>query len=243
MAKIGTGTVIALTLLAGALLSGGGKRKSSSNGTKPTPTPGPDPEPDPDLPEPPTQGELPPGVGTPKGPRIVGNPNDPEIAQELATLDEFLASYGVLKYTSARELTTMPQAPGAPVAIPPYELWGNIVPTLELWQAVREELGLPMALRAYRPADYNEAVGGTKGSLHVWFAAVDVRISGDDNTADNRQRLALAAARLYREYGSEYRIGFGAYGAPVPGNIHLDSGWKKRTWEDAKYYIDALASA
>lgn len=181
-----------------------------------------------------------PGEGNPLGAMIVGFPDEPEVATALDELDQFLSDHGVGMFTSAEELTEMPKAPGIPVAIPHYSLWENIIPTLKVWQAIRQELGVPMSLRAYRPPDYNAAVGGSDRSTHQWFAAVDVRISGEANTAANREALARTMASYYKDYGSQYKIGFGAYGAPVPGNIHIDTGWKRRVWEDAAFYVDQV---
>ncbi len=181
-----------------------------------------------------------PGDGNVLPPMIVGFPDEPEVAVALEELDQFLSDHNVGAYTDAYELTRMPKAPGQPVAVPHYSLWENIIPTLWIWDQIREEVGVPMALRGYRPKDYNLATGGVPRSLHQWFSAIDIRISGADNTSANRLALALAAARYYKEFGSEYDIGFIAYGDPVPGNIHLDTGWKKRTWEDADVYVDQV---
>ncbi len=181
-----------------------------------------------------------PGTGTPPPPLIVGFPDEPQVAVALDELDQFLSDHNVGSYTDAEELTTMLKAPGQPVAVPAYSLWENMLPTLWVWDQIRNEIQVPMALRAYRPADYNLAVGGAKNSLHQWFSELDIRISGEDNTSANRLALALAAARYYKQFGGEYDLGFGAYGSPVPGNIHLDSGWKKRTWDDGAYYVNQV---
>ena len=103
--------------------------------------------------------------GNPPKPMLVGKPDDPEVASVLQELDEYLAGYGVGEYASARELTTMPKAPGKPVAIPPYRLWPNIVSTLQIWQPIREKLGFPMSLRAYRPQPIGRDRHGFAGGL------------------------------------------------------------------------------
>jgi hypothetical protein len=181
-----------------------------------------------------------PGVGTPPDPLIVGFPDEPEVAVALDELNQFLQEFGVDKYTDARELCEMPKAPGRPVAVPDYSLWENIIPTLEIFQAIREALDVPLSVRAYRPVDYNAAVGGSTGSTHQWFAAVDIRIVTDYSTGALRQELGRLGAEFYKDYGSQYKIGFGAYGAPIPGNIHIDTGWKRRTWDDASFYVDQV---
>ena len=200
------------------------------------------------LPEPPSSLDpnlwdverIMPGQGTPPDPMIVGFPDEPEVAEALAELDQFLMDHNLYGFTDAEEITRMPKAPGQPVAVPPYELWENIIVPLWIWKTIREEMGVPMALRGYRPSDYNKAVNGSDRSTHQWFAALDIRITGDDNTAANRKELALKAAEFYNDVGSEYKLGFGAYGAPVPGNIHIDAGFKKRKWEDASHYTSQV---
>ena len=63
-----------------------------------------------------------PGVGDPQLAMIAGDPKDPEIAALLSEFDDYLASYGVGKYTCAEEMFGMPEAPKIagrrPVAIP-----------------------------------------------------------------------------------------------------------------------------
>ena len=173
--------------------------------------------------------------GPPPDQIAVGQPSDPAIARWLDQLDAYLSREVPREGWSARELTTMPKAPGAPVAIPPRSLWGNMVPTLRLLGELRRRMGNePLALRAYRPPDYDRAVAGGGTSLHTYFAAIDIR-------HPDRRRLASTAARLVLDRPDE-SIGFGVYGAGPsgsPSNIHLDTGWRRRTWEHARAWLDA----
>lgn len=179
-----------------------------------------------------------PKKGNPPKPMMVGNPKDPEVAAVLQELDDYLDAYGVGEYTSAKELTTMPKAPGMPVAIPPYKLWPNMISTLRIWQPIREKLGFPMSLRGYRPPDYNEAVGGSPTSAHMWFSTLDIRPGVYSST--NRKNLALEGAKVYVDRGDELKIGFGAYGE-TPTNIHLDTHRRaKHTWKSGQYFIDQV---
>ena len=176
-----------------------------------------------------------PKVGPPPDQVAVGQPSDPAIAEWLAELDAYLAASVPRVGWTARELTTMPKAPGAPVAIPPRTLWANMIPTLRLLGELRKRMGdEPLALRAYRPPDYDRAVAGGGTSLHTYFAAIDIR-------HPDRRRLARTAAELVLDRPDE-SIGFGAYGAGPsgsPSNIHLDTGWRRRTWEHAREWLDA----
>ncbi len=205
----------------------------------PTP-PGEEPGIDvPDIPGDP--GWIPSGVGEPPRALIAGPASDPEIAALLAEIDDMLDSAGVGKYTSAKELTVMPKAPGRPFAIPPRALWPNIIPTMQRIQELRETLGYPLIFRGYRDPSYNKAVGGASGSLHQWFSGVDMYVK-DGGTTRKRQ-LGRETAKLYLKYGTQDNMGFGAYGEPTPSNTHIDTGWKKRTWRDAQYYINRVANS
>lgn len=187
-----------------------------------------------------------PGVGTPPNAWMAGDPFDSEISTALAELEDFITTSGVpKKYWSALEICRLPKGqsyvgshPGhravshKAVAIPPRELWPNILGTLELFIVLRERIGAPCALRGYRPPDYNEVVGGSPKSRHMWFAALDIYPPVGKN-----KLLGLEGARLYNEYSD---VGFGAYGQPLTSNIHIDTGSRKRRWREAQHYIDLL---
>ncbi len=180
-----------------------------------------------------------PGVGTPPSAWRAGDPEGPKISVILTELEDFIIASGVpKKYWSAREICTLPKGQvfngHRAVAIPPHELWPNILSTLELFIVLRERVGAPCALRGYRPPDYNEVVGGSPKSRHMWFAALDIYPPTGKN-----KRLGLEGARLYDEYPG---VGFGAYGEPLPSNIHIDTGSRKRHWREAQYYIDLLGT-
>jgi hypothetical protein len=175
-----------------------------------------------------------PKQGPPPEQLVVGQPTDPQVAPLLAELQAYLEDNAPPAGWTARELTRMPKAPGQPLAIPPRQLWANMPPTLELLAELKRRMGgAPLYLRAYRPPDYDKAVAGGGTSLHTYFAAIDIR-------ADDRARLALEGARLVNARPSQ-DIGFGVYGADPggrPSNIHLDTGWRRRTWEHARAWLE-----
>ena len=184
-----------------------------------------------------------PGSGTPPQALISGPANDPEIAALLAEIDGLLAQAGInLRQICARELCELPKAPGRPCSIPPRSLWRNIVPTAVLVQTMRTRLGFPLELRGYRPPDYNAAVGGSKRSQHQWFGAIDVYAWPSVRNASTRVAVAEAGARVFVENPAE-AIGFGVYGKATPSNIHLDTGFRRRTWRDAQIWIDRIRDA
>lgn len=73
---------------------------------------------------------------------------------------------------SADELLHRVDAQGN--SMPPEEVWGNVVPTILILDALRAELGAPVSITsAYRAPAYNRAVGGGERSQHQDFRALD----------------------------------------------------------------------
>ena len=176
--------------------------------------------------------------GAPPKPIAVGDPKDPELASLLQQMRDEWASSGVrVDWFDPVELTTMRKAPGRPVAIPPREYWQRMARTLLVVQELRAELGPLTVYNGYRPADYNKAVGGAKGSRHQWFEAVDMYPTSGE--AAQRRTLARAAALLFLRRGHELAMGFGVYGTNTP-SVHVDTGHKRRTWGDAQHFIDQV---
>lgn len=195
-----------------------------------------------------------PRQGKPPAAWVAGQ--EDECSYEMGLLERYLDARGLTGHGwSIWELCRLPKGSGArPVAVPPSGLWPNIVPTLRVYEALRAAMGEPLMLRCYRPPDYNRAVKGASQSLHMWFAALDVYAPVDD-----RQALAHLAASVYLAGDDVWRkpatamreeiqaikgdletLGLGIYGYPWPSNIHIDTGWRRRTWDDAKAYIDEV---
>ncbi len=62
-------------------------------------------------------------------------------------------------------------------AMPPQELWQNIAALARVLDWVRDSVNAPVMLTSiYRNAEYNEAIGGSSGSRHMQFSAVDFKI-------------------------------------------------------------------
>lgn len=173
-------------------------------------------------------------------PIAVGPRNDPEIAALITEMRDEFVSQGVdLSVVTPEEVTEMRKAPGRPLAIPPRAYWPMMARTLvEGFMPIRAALGRPINIyNGYRPEDYNEAVGGKPGSRHQWFQAIDMIPMGGGAAA--RRELALLAAAFYVSRGSELKVGFGTYGDPSsPSGVHIDTGFSRRTWGDAKHFIE-----
>lgn len=209
-----------LVALAGAALVAGGIRRPEIDA---------DPGEPPDMP---TTGKA--------APIAVGQPSDPAVAPLLLELKQRFADAGIVHFTP-REVFTMRKAPGAPLAIPPRPYWDRMVRTLrDVAEPLRVELGRPITIyNGYRPPDYNAAVGGKPGSRHQWAEAIDMYPASGGATA--RRELALLAANLYRS-GAVPSMGLGVYGTSSP-SVHVDAGYKRRSWADAQHWIDRAAVA
>jgi len=224
LALVGGALVVAAAAGSSSLSSGGG---GSGGGL--SPAPGPPAGPDVQAP----------GAGQPPEPIIVGQATNPEVGALLAELDQYLRNAGIsTDLIDAQELTRLPK--WSRQGIPPRSLWPNIVPTARLYQELRARMRQPLSVRAYRPPEYNELVNGAERSQHQWFSAMDVRVPSSVATSDLRRELALQGARLYLELGEPFQIGLGVYGANTPSNIHIDAGYQRRTWRDAKAWIDRV---
>jgi hypothetical protein len=184
-----------------------------------------------------------PGEGPPMEAIAAGDPMDPEIAALLIQIDNMLASAGAGKYASARELLTMPKAPMAngrrPVAIPPVSLWQNMIPTLRAFDEIRAAAGVPIPIRGYRDREYNEAVGGADRSIHQWAGAIDMKLAS--LPVATREKIALLAARWVNQNPAS-KPGFGVYNDP-PTTVHIDTGYKRRSWDYGADWLNRASSA
>lgn len=175
---------------------------------------------------------IPPGKGNPPEALAQGN-DEGEVQVLLAELDSYLEAENVAEFTSAREFCRLPNLPGQVYAVPQRSIWPNIVPTLRLFTMIRERLGKPIPIRGYRPPDYNELSKGVARSLHMWAAAVDLRPGGLSD--ELRERCAVIAGEVCRENPQEVP-GLGVYGE-VPNSIHIDTGFRARTWARGGEYL------
>jgi len=96
---------------------------------------------------------------------------------------------------------------------PPAELARNIIPTLVRLETIRRAVGRIRVTSGYRDPEYNRAVGGTPGSLHTRFNAVDL-VPLDCTT----QQLTNAILALPRA-----RDWFGVIHYRSRGFVHFDT--------------------
>lgn len=180
-------------------------------------------------------------------PIAVGFEDDPEIDALVREMQDEFVSRGVdLNVISVAEVTRMRKAPGGPLAIPPRSWWPKMARTItEVYMPLRYEAGVPFNITSgYRPPDYNKAVTcerevngecveWSRGSRHQGFEAIDfVPASGAD-------AIARSAAHLYLQRGRDLKMGLGIYGWPAT-RLHIDTGHKRRTWENTRRYLDLV---
>jgi len=98
-------------------------------------------------------------------------------------------------------------------AVPPRELWENIMVTAGVADMARGDLGSPIRiLSAYRSPAYNKAIGGANASRHVQFDALDLA------PLDGRTGVLLRILKRLRTEG-HFTGGIGSY----PGFVHIDN--------------------
>lgn len=119
-----------------------------------------------------------------------------------------------IKYFSAAELLT--KTDKGKNSVPPIELWPNILPTIQILDRLRSELGYPIHLHSvYRNKAYNASVNGSTDSMHLYFNAVD--FSGDKGTYRDWYRTLLALIQA-----DGLKVG-GLAQYPDKNFIHLDT--------------------
>ncbi|MDB5269095.1 MAG: hypothetical protein JWP58_2135 [Hymenobacter sp.] len=121
---------------------------------------------------------------------------------------------------------------GVQNSIPPEELWPNIVPTLVVLNALRQQLGASITLTStYRSKAYNQAVGGEPNSFHQRFQAIDFTCAAGSPCS------WAAALRQYRNTlftnphtGETFRFqgGIGTYRRQ--NFVHLDTRGSQANW-------------
>lgn len=180
------------------------------------------------------------GSGTPPQPIAEGQAWQPKIVSLLAEMDAYFADQGInMNWISAKEVTRLRK--WGRQAIPPRKYWPRMAATILYgFQPIRQELAAPISIQnGYRTPEYNAAVGGEEGSRHVYFEALDMLPAPD---LQNKQ--ALLAAQRYIRFGEKLRMGLGVYGTPGDAtNIHIDTGFRQRTWREADYWIGRLQQA
>jgi|TARA_R100001510_G_C7630234_1_gene189208 hypothetical protein len=124
----------------------------------------------------------------------------------------YLDEMGV-KYVSSKEMCT-PHHPdiasdlGYDAFVPFRDMWDRGGALASVFDHLRADLGKPIVVRNWwRPADYNEKVGGAPGSDHVGAYAIDM----DFKTHDDRRHVERVLEGLYKDPELDMSLGLGGY--------------------------------
>lgn len=94
---------------------------------------------------------------------------------------------------------------------PPAALFKNMVETVKVADWLREKVGLLRVLSGYRSPEYNAAVDGSDGSLHMEFNALDL--------VPPRGVTPVQLATLATKHFYARKMGIGIY----PTFVHIDT--------------------
>ena len=155
---------------------------------------------------------------------------EPERGDAFLALERFLEDEGVADIVPAWQLARVDAFYAArcdisPFAIPPEDLWRNVVPALRL---VRDEVvpvtGPVQVLSSWRSPATNVCARGASRSNHLDFAALDLV------TQDRRRGADFYAllCEMQQAAGADSGMGLGAYIDPADpgaasGRFHIDA--------------------
>ncbi len=162
-----------------------------------------------------------------------------------------------LKYFNHTELlsrTSSKNKFGTANSKPPERLWDNIIPTIIVLDALREELGKSISLQSiYRSEAYNQAssdgskgyTGRAKTSQHMAFTAIDFIVSGMQcTTVEKTLREWMDGGKtffapvLFERKAEKVSAGAIPFGE-LPRSWPV---WPVGTWFSFKGYIHAYTS-
>lgn len=171
------------------------------------------------------------------GKPVVGgpDPNAPPLPtsgyqQTPEDLDRYLRANGI-RYFSGQELSRPRHADvaarlGYAHFVPPVEWWPRLLVTARVADMLREAAGSPVkAYNAWRPSDYNVAVGGAAEGDHPSARAIDLSFA-------DRASWARAVQRILQMYDVRDNLSIGVGTPPNQLVIHVgvDSARGHRRW-------------
>ena len=183
-------------------------------------------------------------MSRPPTPAIVGTQNDPKVQDHLADIAATLRDCGI-EHVSASEVCRLYhtgiakrvyglKGRGQVFAIPRSTLIPAIMRFCQkVFEPLRAKLGQPIFIKNfYRPPKYNAAVNGATRSRHQWGDGADLYPvkSPDSDIRDLRD----AAIDIWLDNPRD-PIGIGLYA----GNVHLDYGYRRRSWGSRRSEIAA----
>ncbi|MBN6539906.1 D-Ala-D-Ala carboxypeptidase ZrlA [Acinetobacter pittii] len=165
--------------------------------------------------------------------------------QSVQAYKQFLKQKGLANLVPDHELLSSArdwQKCGVePYAVPPREIWSNIVPTLSILKALVDDgvINDFEVTSVYRALSLNRCAGGADASRHVFNAALDFRI-GPEQPSDldqfNIQQTKTKICQFWATKGQALNMGLGVYAS---GQIHIDSqGF--RSWGPDHHYRTSI---
>lgn len=115
-----------------------------------------------------------------------------------------------------------------PYQLPPQELWANIVPTLRLYNELKNQGVLPVSSEirsVYRSPGLNNCAGGADSSKHMNGSAMDIWVPEYEDNPWQRSTMQDGLCQFWQYQGKAHNFGLGLY---ATGAIHLDTdGYRK----------------
>ena len=110
-----------------------------------------------------------------------------------------------------------------PYQLPPQELWANIVPTLRLYNELKNQGILPASSEirsVYRSPGLNDCAGGADGSKHMNASAIDIWVPEYEDNPWQLSTMQDGLCQFWQYQGESHNFGLGLY---ATGAIHLDT--------------------
>lgn len=115
-----------------------------------------------------------------------------------------------------------------PYQVPPKELWGQMLPTIRLYNELKQRGILPAHTQirsVYRNPDLNRCAGGAVGSKHMTNGAMDIWVPDYEVGSWQLYNVQNKLCQFWITNGERHRFGLGIY---ATGAIHLDTqGYRK----------------
>lgn len=153
--------------------------------------------------------------------------------QEVANYQRYLSSQlGAQNVPPLEQLLTTARSWEScgyePFQLPPQELWSNVVPTLRLYNMLKNQGILPPSSEirsVYRSPGLNDCAGGADSSKHLTASAMDIWVPEYEGDLWRLNRMQDSLCDFWQYQGQSMEFGLGLYST---GAVHLDTqGYRK----------------
>lgn len=110
-----------------------------------------------------------------------------------------------------------------PYQVPPTELWGQMIPTIKLYNELKAKAILPAHTQirsVYRSPELNRCAGGAAGSKHLTNGAMDIWVPDYAVGSWQLSQVQDKLCQYWIDNGESHQFGLGIYST---GAIHLDT--------------------